>query len=805
MIGSIGLKLRPIKLAFLVHPNDNSGLLQAIQINTFLWGGAYNPIIPCFKRTPPKWQDRLLKVPNSSEIVKGYLEAFDPDFVVPIGECANHSFDIGHRPAISVSEILDSVESEGVTGYGVGLFELLDYLIEKELKFERRKPLLFNFPEVGATHRLFFASVFGALPPRLDELFWEHFAEDLNANKQPCSISNFHEFWIYGNRYLRRISSLFVTSRRLSWLKGNCIFYIDANNTLDIIDYWNLRSIGWSVVPVPRQAAGQDGLKKIVREFIDLNYFPHRFNSTIYHFTTILKGRAIPKEEFDEFVKSLEIPRPENSDQPKFVLQNWYPRIWDEWARDKDDVECCDIEARTSLHDLTSQEGRVSIKALSPKFVLRDNFMGKPRFANEVDIRVYGGNYLLAEVIPEGGKDLLGAIGAWGQSDRWRFSAKGLTFFSEFSDQSIYMALPNAEDLFMAWLKAHGWESKISVPGRIANQMTKQFENEFGLHHLANEGLIKLLGGKMREGKPLNKDEFWAEMSKIANQKKMGAYGNPSAIIYSLTDIQMFRLGIEIQCPTCSMRSWFSIKDADYELQCPKCLENFSIRAFDPHDLVWAYRTFGPFSLPNQASGVYTVLLTLRFFKSNTLMHSAITPILGFTARKGGKDIDADLGLFYKPSSLRKGRIDLIFAECKTYNEFEKKDVDRMSLLADQFPSAIIVFSTLRKSLTPKEERMLRTVANKGRRYFKAERPFNPVMVLTGTELFADWRPPKCWQDAGMAVPPSYNRLARSELLRLCDATQQLYLGMEPWDDWLFKQYEKRREKIAKSRSKPQG
>ncbi len=328
---------------------------------------------------------------------------------------------------------------------------------------------------------------------------------------------------------------MFVTPSRPSWFKGDCIFYIDANNNLDIIDFWNLRAIGWRVIPFPRQAAGQEGIKNIVREFIDSNYFPHRFNTAIYHSTTILKGRAIPKEELDEFVKSLKISRPEQSNQSKVGLQHWYPRIWEEWARDKDDVECCDLEAETSLHDLPSHEGRVSIKALSPKFVRRAGFTGKPRFANEVDLRVYGGDYLLAEVIPEGSKELLGAIGAWGQSDRWRFSAKGLTFFSEFSDPSIRMALPNAEDLFLAWLKAQGWEATISTPGRIAIQMMKRFENEFGLHHLANERLIKLLGEKMQEGKPLNKNAFWGEMSKIANQRKMGSDGNPSAIIYSLT------------------------------------------------------------------------------------------------------------------------------------------------------------------------------------------------------------------------------------------------------------------------------
>ena len=41
--GTVNVRLRPIKLAFLVHPNDKASLLKAIEINTFLWGGIYNP------------------------------------------------------------------------------------------------------------------------------------------------------------------------------------------------------------------------------------------------------------------------------------------------------------------------------------------------------------------------------------------------------------------------------------------------------------------------------------------------------------------------------------------------------------------------------------------------------------------------------------------------------------------------------------------------------------------------------------------------------------------------------------------
>ena len=52
MLGSINIKLRPIKLGFLVNPNDKKSLMRAIEINSMLWGGSYNPIIPTFKKIP---------------------------------------------------------------------------------------------------------------------------------------------------------------------------------------------------------------------------------------------------------------------------------------------------------------------------------------------------------------------------------------------------------------------------------------------------------------------------------------------------------------------------------------------------------------------------------------------------------------------------------------------------------------------------------------------------------------------------------------------------------------------------------
>ena len=94
--GTIKVKLRPIKLAFLVHPNDKESLLKAIEINTFLWGGTYNPIIPTYNCIPPNREGLPSNNPSAQNVISGYLDNFDPDYVVPMGECVDYDLDIRH-------------------------------------------------------------------------------------------------------------------------------------------------------------------------------------------------------------------------------------------------------------------------------------------------------------------------------------------------------------------------------------------------------------------------------------------------------------------------------------------------------------------------------------------------------------------------------------------------------------------------------------------------------------------------------------------------------------------------------------
>ena len=124
--------------------------------------------------------------------------------------------------------------------------------------------------------------------------------------------------------------------------------------------------------------------------------------------------------------------------------------------------------------------------------------------------------------------------------------------------------------------------------------------------------------------------------------------------------------------------------------------------------------------------------------------------------------------------------------ECKSYGRFEQKDVDKLCRLGGEFPGAILVFATLREKLTSDEKHLLKRVANRGRKYSTRDPNHNPVLVLTGIELFGHERPPDCWDNGG----GKFEEFAKEQrgyggILELCDCTQQLHLEMDAYYEWL--------------------
>ena len=166
------------------------------------------------------------------------------------------------------------------------------------------------------------------------------------------------------------------------------------------------------------------------------------------------------------------------------------------------------------------------------------------------------------------------------------------------------------------------------------------------------------------------------------------------------------------------------------------------------------------------------------------------TSVLSFEATSPDKaDLEADLAMFWREMSYGEGTEGILFGECKSYGPFKAKDFQRMRYLGETFPGAILVFSTLRASLTKEEISALSRLAKRGRKYWKAERPLNPVLILTGAELLTWERPPRCWNEE---LQKRFQNVRT--LLELCNASQQIYLGLPSWQDDWDRAFEKRRQ-----------
>jgi hypothetical protein len=237
----------------------------------------------------------------------------------------------------------------------------------------------------------------------------------------------------------------------------------------------------------------------------------------------------------------------------------------------------------------------------------------------------------------------------------------------------------------------------------------------------------------------------------------------------------------------------------DYTLSCDLCLKSFSFPSADPSNSLnarWSYRVIGPFALPDYARGGYAAALAIRFFGNVIgLSDTEVTWSSGQTLTlPSGKEAEADFIIWYQRRQMfgTDYPTEVVFGEAKSFgnDRFQERDTARLRVLAEAFPGSILVFATLRQAsdLNRDEVQRVRKLAEWGREYDRERRHTRaPVILLTGTELFAAHHLDLAWKDKGgkhaELINPGYVRA--DHLKTLADLTQQLYLGMPSYGEWL--------------------
>jgi len=230
-------------------------------------------------------------------------------------------------------------------------------------------------------------TIFGDVPSEVKGAMIENHLQLIETDRPLIDIDHYVDYFTEGSEFLRHLCGFDLTISRPSANRSDAIFLMDHTQALDIIDYWNLRAIGWRVVPIASAVDGSDKAKELAEKFITQNEGRDEDFPNVEHRVTILKGRSITQDHHMAFVNSLH-REPEQTR----ICQLWYPPMWDEFTYQRGFLRCSEVsagEAETSIEDADTASP-TWFKTVSPDFMEPYTVHGW-RYANDVKISMSAG------------------------------------------------------------------------------------------------------------------------------------------------------------------------------------------------------------------------------------------------------------------------------------------------------------------------------------------------------------------------------------------------------------------------------
>jgi hypothetical protein len=788
------VSLRPVRIGFLVPPDDLSIVSRVARLSACLWGGRYNPIIPFFESGGDHWL-RPYSDAKGIDIARGYVNFFEPDILVettpgmaeklgwqntrrimglPRVVSLDQFYGLDHRAAVQFAA-------------GVDILEVMLELYDKEYKYERRHKQ--PFAKIAETEGdAFFDLVCGRhaadealeyIRRAYDDVFSP---TPLPANATTALRHLMQELpgplWITGHA----LQESFVRSYR-----DQTFYVFDPTIPGDAIDYWNFRLIERRAIPINANWFGdytalmRERIEKVFRP-IPGNPFGTKFHSTVCFASSI-------SEE-----KRIELTKQHLSGLPDMAFfPERSPTLWHRQARgvQRRETKILATGKPVTFDEESKSDGVVKIPAPSPKFLNHSERYTKGRWINvivptnsyrdDTPAIVYPSN-LWSPVYP-----------ALATGARLRVAREGWILELEHGIGYSLLHLQTGREAIIGWLEAQGIEAKPSEAGQIATQVIVAAGGLLASGMFADRATLNLLG-KMaeshaeisRDGKRVAKAIPDRSMHVNAVRRHFAEREKRSFGFWNRLDHflerSVFRAGLRVQCPICGYQNWLDLDAISYRPTCTRCLNRFAFSQLPAqlHNVDWFYRVVGPFAAPDFACGGYAVALTLR-----CLAEPHDTEVTWSTGLElESLNCEVDFMAWYRGSHLLNDERDepqLVVGEAKSFgrNAITAESIANLKKVAGRFPGAFMVVSSLREigDYSPEEIVRLRELAQWGRSSLHEGLPQNPLIVLTAVELFAQQGIFEAWKDANPndEVHPSVDP---QDLETLAQLTQRRYLGL---------------------------
>jgi hypothetical protein len=385
---TISRRVRPLRLAFLTEARDQAMFLRVMRLCTCRWGGRYNTIVPVFARRPSWQQELIYRRHSATDLARGQLDSFEPDFVVECREGLAERLGLPDRLVVGIDKVDRETERRSVT-YGIGVFSVFRHFFEREFQFVRRFQAAAVVPRPALdADALLVASVFGMFPEQSErELYQRAYVDTFDATPVEITPETFAEV-LLGTP--PRFTPFRAAAWRLEILPGarhrDLLFVLDPSDPLDLVDFWNLRALGLYVLPVP-----MDWMEPWADAYVSA-HGAELANSVRWDSPNVIGSLRLADEHRDRLMTALR----ERAGPKTKLTRGFVPPIWDPRSLYLNNFSRADVTWHTNDIEIIAGDERVQFDCEGPEFA-GDGMSFGPSWACVVNLRARLGG-AIAEV-----------------------------------------------------------------------------------------------------------------------------------------------------------------------------------------------------------------------------------------------------------------------------------------------------------------------------------------------------------------------------------------------------------------------
>lgn len=752
---SVSTKYRPIRIGFLIRDGSIEDLVKVAGINTLLWGGIHNPIIP-ISVTNKDFSKQLLKL-FSVDVLFAVSHTTEIDEVINSNPFLR---DPGHYAENIFYQ--DWQTKKNILGY-LDSINIVDHFWEKEFKNSpkdfKSNCALVKWDDADACHNLL-AMLFGYFPTtyNLKDDFQNAFLKGLRSKEITIKKDGDIDKTILSNVTPILATTLELTGYGGTW-RGDGLYIGSENDFSDLLYFWNLRASGLSLEFLPKDhiARFSDSIKAYIKRLDDI---PNRNPNIDDGITVYYRG---DHQALTDIVKDFRGKR-------NFVFSHCDEVIWN-GLNIKPTIYY--FNWQQVLASVEKSYGRYSVSLALPdkKFINtehdhRNRNVGFQSLAVSIDPIgefAYPEHTLKPPFIRELNEFYSREI----EFDPWRVRSEqdGIGIMIKVHDTSLSLYPIPHQKLIERIFELAGFKVETSQAGLLAKQIIHGMREDNPLEAcrvFKITGVRKLIASlKAKEDIKWNKAIKTIGENKFAKFKKLFIESRDTA---ELTPIDAFSFLLKkkifypkitfwhkllmskwnYKCKNCGLEERILVKDFESYWRCPYCEDQQYMPAFIAEnfkryqDSYWNFKKGGLFARDNNQEGAIPVIISLltfaRIFDSNKLIYSTSLNL------QNPKKCEIDFCILQYD---RGDKIQLGIAECKSEGQkINQQDIDNLKRVQDDVNKlgidCYIIFSKPADDYESDEVELFKSLKKDGRNFIvlsnKELEPYHPYWEIEETE-----------------------------------------------------------------------